>query len=143
MGVGRRELTDLRNPTQPNPARPEQDILSNLFKLQVGSQKHWNIYAHSFLQYGHVSARQRMWSHVASGDSLLPGPVGFVSIRPGQRLDETPIWPRPEGARWRPRVEGEMGGSSGRLPRSNTGASTHGRARHFLTSDLGLMRAPA
>jgi len=67
--------------------RPEQDILSNLFKLQVGSQKHWNIYAHSFLQYGRVSARQRMWSHLASGDKYLPGP-GQMYTRSGCFADQ-------------------------------------------------------
>ena len=40
-------------------------ILSNLFKLQVGGEKHWNIYAHSYLQFGRISARARMWAHLA------------------------------------------------------------------------------
>jgi hypothetical protein len=30
----------------------EQDISEGLFKLQVGSQRHWNLYAKSFLDYG-------------------------------------------------------------------------------------------
>ena len=29
-----------------------KDIMSNLFKLQIGQAKHWNVYAHSFLFYG-------------------------------------------------------------------------------------------
>ena len=32
--------------------RPQQDVLANLFKVQLGADKHWNIYAHSFLHYG-------------------------------------------------------------------------------------------
>ena len=39
--------------------------MENLFKLQIGGSKHWNIYAHSFLQYGRDSARNRMWSKLA------------------------------------------------------------------------------
>lgn len=35
------------------------DISENLFKLQIGGQKHWNVYTKSFLSFGHVSARQR------------------------------------------------------------------------------------
>jgi Golgi nucleoside diphosphatase len=38
---------------------PNEDIMSNLFKLQIGQAKHWNIYAHSFLQYGMNSAIDR------------------------------------------------------------------------------------
>lgn len=45
--------------------QPEQSILANLFKLQIGGTKHWNLYAHSHLQYGRVSAKDRMWSHLA------------------------------------------------------------------------------
>lgn len=35
------------------------DISENLFKLQIGGQKHWNVYTKSFLSFGHVSARKR------------------------------------------------------------------------------------
>lgn len=31
---------------------PSQDILEGLFKLQIGGQKEWNVYAKSFLQFG-------------------------------------------------------------------------------------------
>lgn len=40
--------------------RADQDIMSNLFKLQIGGQKHWNVYTHSFLYFGLNSARLRM-----------------------------------------------------------------------------------
>eukprot|EP01038_Epipyxis_sp_PR26KG_P015106 gene15106-20325_t len=38
---------------------PSQDISEGLFKLQIGSQKYWNVYTKSFLQFGVVSARKR------------------------------------------------------------------------------------
>lgn len=38
---------------------PSQDVSSGLFKLQIGSQRHWNIYAVSHLQFGINSARMR------------------------------------------------------------------------------------
>ena len=39
---------------------PGEDIMSNLFKLQIGQAKHWNVYAHSFLRYGVNEAQERM-----------------------------------------------------------------------------------
>jgi len=42
-----------------------QDISENLFKLQIGGQKHWNVYTKSFLSFGHVSARKRHLTSVA------------------------------------------------------------------------------
>ncbi|GMI45306.1 hypothetical protein TrCOL_g13325 [Triparma columacea] len=38
---------------------PGEDIMSNLFKMQLGGSKHWNVYAHSFLYFGINSARER------------------------------------------------------------------------------------
>jgi hypothetical protein len=43
--------------------RPEQDILSNLYKLQIGMKKHYNVYVHSFLHFGHDSALERLNSN--------------------------------------------------------------------------------
>lgn len=31
---------------------PEGDVMANLFKLQIGAARHWNVYVHSFLYYG-------------------------------------------------------------------------------------------
>jgi Golgi nucleoside diphosphatase len=39
---------------------PSLDIMSNLFKLQIGQGKHWNLYAHSFLWYGINEAKNRL-----------------------------------------------------------------------------------
>jgi hypothetical protein len=53
--------------------QPEQSIVENLFKLQIGGSKHWNIYAHSFLQYGRDSAQSRMWSNLAQKAGCFDG----------------------------------------------------------------------
>lgn len=45
---------------------PNEDIMSNLFKLQIGQAKHWNIYAHSFLFYGINEAMDRFHAKLAS-----------------------------------------------------------------------------
>jgi len=44
---------------------PSQDISEGLYKLQIGGQKHWNVYTKSFLQFGVVSARKRHLGLVA------------------------------------------------------------------------------
>lgn len=44
---------------------PDQDILANMFKLQLGGQKHWNVYVHSFLYFGINSARDRLEQSLA------------------------------------------------------------------------------
>lgn len=43
---------------------PDQDIMEGLFKLQIGAQKHWNVYAKSFLQFGINSARRRFFDNI-------------------------------------------------------------------------------
>eukprot|EP00980_Cylindrotheca_fusiformis_P009752 scaffold2149_cov187-Cylindrotheca_fusiformis.AAC.30 len=45
---------------------PQEDIMANLFKLQIGQSKHWNIYAHSFLYFGMNEARKRFQAKLAS-----------------------------------------------------------------------------
>jgi hypothetical protein len=42
-----------------------QDISENLFKLQIGGQKHWNVYTKSYLSFGHVSARRRYLAFIS------------------------------------------------------------------------------
>jgi Golgi nucleoside diphosphatase len=51
---------------------PNQDILANMFKLQLGGQKHWNVYVHSFLYYGINSARDRLEERLAD-DAVTAG----------------------------------------------------------------------
>ena len=43
--------------------------MSNLFKLQIGQGRHWNVYAHSFLKYGIVEAQRRFEARLADGHS--------------------------------------------------------------------------
>mmetsp|Transcript_22590 Transcript_22590/g.33034 ORF Transcript_22590/g.33034 Transcript_22590/m.33034 type:complete len:510 (-) Transcript_22590:336-1865(-) len=45
---------------------PSQDVSEGLFKLQIGSQRHWNVYAKSFLKYGHNSARERHFDRLVA-----------------------------------------------------------------------------
>ena len=64
---------------------PNGDIMANLFKLQIGQGKHWNLYAHSFLFYGIEEAKNRLEArlvqnmnktdHLAEGvyNPCLPG----------------------------------------------------------------------
>jgi hypothetical protein len=44
---------------------PNQDISESLFRMQIGGQKHWNVYTKSFLSYGHNSARARHFAALA------------------------------------------------------------------------------
>jgi Golgi nucleoside diphosphatase len=53
---------------------PNQDISESLFRIQLGRQKHWNLYATSFLQFGHVSARQRHILDLASRANFIIAP---------------------------------------------------------------------
>jgi len=39
---------------------PHGDVMANLFKLQIGAAKHWNVYAHSFLYFGVNGAYARL-----------------------------------------------------------------------------------
>lgn len=44
----------------------EDSIMANLFKLQIGQSKHWNVYGHSFLFFGMNAARQRFFAKLSS-----------------------------------------------------------------------------
>lgn len=46
---------------------PDGDIMANLFKLQIGQGKHWNVYAHSFLYYGINEAGNRLGARLIDG----------------------------------------------------------------------------
>ena len=45
--------------------KPDQDVLAGLFKLQLGTRAHINLFGHSYLHYGRVSSRRLYWSHLA------------------------------------------------------------------------------
>lgn len=46
-----------------------EDIMANLFKLQIGQGKHWNVYTHSHLYYGINEATNRFDARLADGKS--------------------------------------------------------------------------
>jgi hypothetical protein len=46
---------------------PTRDVMSNLFKLQIGQGKHWNLYAHSYLYYGVNEALNRLYASLMEG----------------------------------------------------------------------------
>jgi hypothetical protein len=46
--------------------QPQGDVMSNLFKLQIGQGKHWNVYAHSHLMYGMNMAESRRKARLVS-----------------------------------------------------------------------------
>ena len=43
---------------------PNGDVMSGLFKLQIGQGKHWNVYAHSHLMFGHNAAEERFMARL-------------------------------------------------------------------------------
>jgi Golgi nucleoside diphosphatase len=45
--------------------QPEGDVMSGLFKLQVGQGRHWNVYAHSHLMFGINMAETRRKARLA------------------------------------------------------------------------------
>lgn len=78
---------------------PSEDVMANLFKLQIGQAKHWNVYAHSFLYYGMNEALDRVQARLAAGkssqerlvdgihDPCLPGNAKPRLIRTDIHLD--------------------------------------------------------
>lgn len=64
---------------------PDQDILANMFKLQIGAQKHWNVYTHSFLYFGVNSARERM--HIQLVEEAKGKRVGNPCLPAGYNED--------------------------------------------------------
>jgi Golgi nucleoside diphosphatase len=70
---------------------PTEDIMSNLFKLQIGQGKHWNLYAHSFLYFGLNAARNRFQAALLAGttpnDRLVEGV--YNPCLPGGATQET------------------------------------------------------
>jgi Golgi nucleoside diphosphatase len=70
---------------------PNEDIMSDLFKLQVGQGKHWNLYAHSFLYFGINEARNRFHANLLAGttasDRLVEGV--YNPCLPGGTRQET------------------------------------------------------
>lgn len=49
--------------------QPEGDVMSGLFKLQVGQGRHWNVYAHSHLMFGIDMAETRRKARLAANST--------------------------------------------------------------------------
>lgn len=62
---------------------PQQDIMSNLFKLQIGSSRHWNLYAHSYLKFGTFSALDRLNARLYHNNDPYSSPV-YNPCSPGK-----------------------------------------------------------
>eukprot|EP00904_Undaria_pinnatifida_P011382 jgi/Undpi1/7374/HiC_scaffold_22.g09847.m1 len=90
--------------------KSDQDILANLFKLQIGGQKHWNVYTHSFLQFGLNSARLRMHTNVAEEAYTPPTPP---TPHPPLPAPSTPyVRPHPDSSPRRPQTAKLLEGKS-------------------------------
>jgi Golgi nucleoside diphosphatase len=48
---------------------PFGDVMANLFKLQIGAAKHWNVYVHSFLYFGVNLAYDRLNARLVAASS--------------------------------------------------------------------------
>ena len=74
----------------------DEDIMANLFKLQIGQGKHWNVYAHSYLYFGINEAWNRMGAHVSTlglSNTNVPSKVENLCLAGGIKVDfESTIW---------------------------------------------------
>ncbi len=69
-----------------------EDIMSSLFKLQIGQGKHWNVYAHSFLYFGVNEAWDRLGAKLATSSGVtnssnIEGSVHNPCLAGGAKLD--------------------------------------------------------
>ncbi|GMH84990.1 hypothetical protein TrVE_jg5114 [Triparma verrucosa] len=62
---------------------PHEDILSGLFKLQLGEGKHWNVYAHSFLYFGVNLGRERLGARIVHASGGPPQGEYYNPCLPG------------------------------------------------------------
>ena len=60
----------------------QMDIMSNLFKLQIGQGKHWNVYAHSHLCFGINEAWKRMGAWLSTEKISNTTTVGGLQYNP-------------------------------------------------------------
>lgn len=59
---------------------PSEDLMEGLYKLQIGGQKHWNVYTKSFLKFGLNSARRRHFEYLAMEHLRRMGITGDHAI---------------------------------------------------------------
>lgn len=59
---------------------PSEDLMEGLYKLQIGGQKHWNVYTKSFLKFGLNSARRRHFESLAMAKLQKEGYVDDYEV---------------------------------------------------------------
>jgi hypothetical protein len=74
---------------------PSEDVVANLFKMQVAS-KHWNVYAHSFLYFGANLSRERLSARIVfdtdtSHSVAVTGTAPALYVNPCLAHDSLPI----------------------------------------------------
>jgi GDA1/CD39 (nucleoside phosphatase) family len=62
---------------------PYGDIMANLFKLQLGAAKHWNVYTHSFLYFGINGAYDRLNARLYAASENTNGTDIYNPCLPG------------------------------------------------------------
>jgi len=71
--------------------RPLQDVLANMFRVQIGDRRHWNLYTHSFLHYGRNTALamcQQRLARIAAAEQhnwVDSGSIGGMGGIPARR----------------------------------------------------------
>ena len=68
--------------TQSGFFEPNGDVMANLFKLQIGAARHWNVYVHSFLYFGVNGAWDRLNARLHEDESfglVVRNDTGFVN----------------------------------------------------------------
>jgi hypothetical protein len=65
---------------------PSEDYMEGLYKLQIGGQKHWNVYTRSSLQFGINSARRRHFQ------TLTRAAIDAIRTRNASYLDENVLY---------------------------------------------------
>lgn len=74
---------------------PSQDVMEGMFKLQIGAQKHWNVYTKSFLQFGINSARDRHFTLMADRIVGIESPLLASVNTPTLAPSTLPSFPPP------------------------------------------------
>jgi GDA1/CD39 (nucleoside phosphatase) family len=62
---------------------PFADVMSNLFKLQIGAAKHWNVYVHSFLYFGVNLAYDRLNARLVASSPIENDTAAYNPCLPG------------------------------------------------------------
>ena len=97
--------------------QPDEDVVANLFKMQVAS-KHWNVYGHSFLYFGADLARERMGARIVYAVDVANGATGITGDSP---LYTNPCLPTDRGGEFESKIHFAENGIESWLGLSDTG----------------------